>query len=329
MSTGIVRSCLCSFLTDSCYPVTERSKEAKQQVKEFIEAVTIESNQLVFDDFASKMIQAMERCFSSCSSTCRSKSVKREKIWTAFHRMRMTELAQTWLDLFEHGFPKLPSLAYQTINRMLFSDYLKCHLDLASTTNTVNLDLSVDEENILRYAAGFVPFKLLKKYEDKCSNSSDLSIIECLSSMAVNGEESDFLSYTTKWSLLIDRGGLFEINDSTFMFFKAIEVEVRTKLIAKFEGSDLGRNELIAEVASDDTVQFLWTIVSIDITDEEAAVKLLADVIGLWVTIRGFSIAGAWMEQYVRASKVAISKAKALRKELKKKETCTSNNLSQ
>ena len=139
--------------------------------------------------------------------------------------------------------------------------------------------------------------------------------------MAVNGE-SDFLSYTTKWSLLIDRGGLFEINDSTFMFFKAIEVEVRTKLIAKFEGSDLGRNELIAEVASDDTVQFLWTIVSIDITDEEAAVKLLADVIGLWVTIRDF-----WMEQCVRASKVAISKAKALRKELKKKETCTSNNL--
>ena len=55
----------------------------------------------------------------------------------------------------------------------------------------------------------------------------------------------------------------------------------------------MGRNELIAEVASDDTVQFLWTIVSIDITDEEAAVKLLADVIGLWVTIRGFSIAGA------------------------------------
>ena len=65
------------------------------------------------------------------------------------------------------------------------------------------------------------------------------------------------------------------------MFFKAIEVEVQTKLIAKFEGSDLGRNELIAEVPSDDTVQFLWTIVSIDITDEEAAVKLLADVIGL------------------------------------------------
>ena len=76
----------------------------------------------------------------------------------------VTELAQTWLDLFEHGFPKLPSLAYQTINRMLFSDYLKCHLDLASTTNTVNLDLSVDEENILRYAAGFVPFKLKRDH---------------------------------------------------------------------------------------------------------------------------------------------------------------------
>lgn len=41
--------------------------------------------------------------------------------------------------------------------------------------------------------------------------------------MAINGDESDLLVYTTKWTLLVNIGGLFEINDSTYMLFKEIE----------------------------------------------------------------------------------------------------------
>ena len=57
---------------------------------------------------------------------------------------------------------------------------------------------------------------------------------------------------------------------------------------------------------------------------EEQAVKLLKEIIGLWVTIRGFSIAGTWMEQYMHANKNVSSKSKGLRKELKR--TSTSNS---
>ena len=58
------------------------------------------------------------------------------------------------------------------------------------------------------------------------------------------------------------------------------------------------------------------------IDGEEQAVKLLKEIIGLWVTIRGFSIAGTWMEQYLHATK-GTSKTKGLRKELKRKSVTT------
>ena len=79
--------------------------------------------------------------------------------------------------------------------------------------------LSAYEKNILRYAARYVPFKLLKQYEGSLYPES-VSMIECLSAMAINGDESNFLEYTTKWIGIVNRGELFEINDTTYMFFK-------------------------------------------------------------------------------------------------------------
>ena len=57
--------------------------------------------------------------------------------------------------------------------------------------------------------------------------------------MAVNGEESSLLEYTTKWTGLVNRGGLFEINDTTYMLFKEIELMVGKYLFIAFEKSTL------------------------------------------------------------------------------------------
>ena len=43
-----------------------------------------------------------------------------------------------------------------------------------------------------------MPFKLLRKYE-RSKVAEAIDIIECLSSMAINGEESDEIEYTSKW----------------------------------------------------------------------------------------------------------------------------------
>ena len=59
------------------------------------------------------------------------------------------------------------------------------------------------------------------------------------------------------------------------------------------------------------------SIISIDIEDEEANSELLQHIVQLWVTIRGFSISKAWMENYKCAVK-CTAKSKCLQKDLKK-----------
>ena len=69
-------------------------------------------------------------------------------------------------------------------------------------------------------------------------------------------------------------------------------------------------------MASDDNVQFYWAMLSVDIENEDHAIELLKEIIGLWVTMRGFSIAGCWLEQYKQATKTNAQKG--LRRELKR-----------
>ena len=60
-------------------------------------------------------------------------------------------------------------------------------------------------------------------------------------------------------------------------------------------------------------------MLSIDIEEEEHNSELLRHIIQLWLTIRGFSISNAWMENYKCAVKSVTAKSKSLRKNLKKK----------
>ena len=118
--------------------------------------------------------------------------------------------------------------------------------------------------------------------------------------MAVNGEESTLMEYTRKWCLLVDSGGLFEVNDTAYSLFLVIELRVRKQLMITFNrGSSLDeedqRQTITRAVAADEDIQFYWTLLSVDITDEIKATTLLSEMIGLWVTIRGFSIAKAWL----------------------------------
>ena len=140
-------------------------------------------------------------------------------------------------------------------------------------------------------------------------------IIECLSTMAVTGYESDCLEYTTQWIACVNRGGLDEINDSTYTLFTEIEVRVRKHLYVAFNRlttEENLRDAIIDSVASDEDVQFYWTILSVDIENEEKATLVLKQIIGLWLTVRGFSIAGKWMDQYLQISKQSTSKNKTL-----------------
>ena len=282
MATGLVRSALCAVLTDGEYSdEAERSKKAKDEVSQFLKILNENEKCLEqFDIFASNLMDRVDKCLCSSSAiTCRSKSVKKEKIWSAFHRVRLGKIDKLWRDLFAFkDVPRLCPLVYQHVTEHLYADLIKIHfIDKLDTCCIEIPPLTTDEENILRYAAGYVPFKLLKQHE-KSSSVEAVHFVECLTGMAVNGEESDLMEYTRNWTCQVNLGGLFEINDTTYLLFKEIELNVRKHLFSTLQKTssdsvDGKRQRIISAVSNDDEVQFHWTLLSVDIESEEQAMK--------------------------------------------------------
>ena len=56
------------------------------------------------------------------------------------------------------------------------------------------------------------------------------------------------------------------------------------------------KQEIMDEVTSVTNIQFYWSIIFVDL-DEDVGQALLVEIAQLWLTVRGFSIAGALVEQ--------------------------------
>ena len=146
-----------------------------------------------------------------------------------------------------------------------------------------------------------------------------MQFVECLSSMAVVGNESSFYNYTKEWISLTDRGGHFHINNATYLFFKAVERETRLCLPHHLKSSPSTDNAIFKKIKDNEDVLFHWCMLCVDVQDCDAEDELLLAVIKLWVTIRGFSQTAEWMEQYKTATRHSSCKEKALRKSHPKK----------
>ena len=78
--------------------------------------------------------------------------------------------------------------------------------------------LSTDELNAMQYACGYVPHKLLKRYESR-RGVKVRRFVDCLGNMAVVCEDSDpdLLAYTRLWIDRVNRGSLFPKSTGTFI----------------------------------------------------------------------------------------------------------------
>ena len=76
-----------------------------------------------------------------------------------------------------------------------------------------------EEENAVRYASGFVRIRLMKKYK-KINNIKAAQFVDCLSHMALSSsnedEESSYYEYMKTWIDIVNRGGLFCVNEKFF-----------------------------------------------------------------------------------------------------------------
>ena len=124
------------------------------------------------------------------------------------------------------------------------------------------------------------------------------------------------------WTSLVNRGGLFELDDTTYLLFKSIELKTQDILPHHLKKLDttVTKEDIIQAIKTDENVQIIWNLLSIDISDDDDAQELLQRIVEMWVTVRGFSMTSFWIEQYKQANHVALKAKKALRKTLKKKD---------
>ena len=110
---------------------------------------------------------------------------------------------------------------------------------------------------------------MLKKF-DKKKGRKYSEFVCCLGEMSVAGEGSTVLEYTEKWINLVNRGGLFPLNDNTFSFFVQVERRVQALLPGHVlstlsDDKESFRQDVIDKVVGDEEVQFYWTILSQEI----------------------------------------------------------------
>lgn len=119
---------------------------------------------------------------------------------------------------------------------------------------------------------------------------------------------------TEEWTDLVDRGGLTHVDDMLFDMFVAMEMEIRRHIGTSSETSSM-RDRAIHGILNNDDVKFYWSMVaSGDWAETEST--LLRMIVNHWVTIRGFSYTGAFMERYKQKNKKTVQKSKGLRKKL-------------
>ena len=213
----------------------------------------------------------------------------------------------------------------------LTNENLLCRMVKARCASTPQLEetssppsLTAVEENIIRYVAGFVGMKLQNRYLSQDGEKA-AEFVECLEYMSVQGRESSCIDYTREWIDKVNRGGLFCVSDEAYNLVVSIEISIQCALTKHLKSSHTltmteskSRKEGIidAAVKNEDVLSYFSTF-AVDISSNQDGLELLHNIVEMWLTIHGYAITKAWMEEY-KSLNQTTTKKRSHRKELKK-----------
>jgi len=304
---------------DSFKIKSPEATEAKDMAKKLLEWCLVPDNNVTFTTFVVELAEDLRQAMRPCRKT----SCNREKLWRNFFLLRSSDdFRKKWIKFLECAKVVATPHLYQHVTDVIFRRYITEHVTESASASATKLDpapaLTQREGNALRYAAGYVCRHIRNKIE-RSNHKFKEEIVLCLMALTKDSpEDGTEHTYSEEWILLIDRGGLWHIKETTFSLFIAIEEEVRECLKMLLGHPDTNpsagkREEIITKVIAGDDVQFYWLITTADFEIEEAAVHaaLLEEIVRLYVTMRGFSYSSFWVEKYKQSTKKAHSGQKA------------------
>ena len=183
---------------------SERGKRQNQEVKQLKDVIRAQENSEIYTDFCKDPLDEISGCVAAPTAPV---DLRQEKSYKLFYQKRISHLPKLWNDLHQClRLVKPDPIWTQTVNRLLFNQALVTAIQQDGKQQTSQLpstesqsQLGADEENIIRYMAGYIPFKLIKTYKKRKSEEA-ACVVDCLSAMAQPGPESDFYTYTQEWT---------------------------------------------------------------------------------------------------------------------------------
>lgn len=120
----------------------------------------------------------------------------------------------------------LPVGFYQYVTHEVFKELIKQEFPVSIEETETSLNpLTPEEEKALWYVAGYV----YRKVHDKLQNDTSVEKISMTNSLK-EMTTGDIDNASDNWLKLVDRGGLWHINDKVFAVFTIMEEHIRQHL---------------------------------------------------------------------------------------------------
>ena len=300
------------MLDDDGFTISPSAVQAQRTAKSMLIWCSDPTNKQTLDAFSHMLKSRLDVAIADGAGSVHSRC----KMWGKYHTIRTNkDYHSLWSTFVKELQLDASPIFYQHVTERLFHHLIKIHFPAGETSTGSQLDnLSYEELNAVRYAAGYVCRSVYKKINAKSEADNE----ELLLSLEELLDDPDSVGDSTRdWTTLSSRGGLVQVTDDAFEVFRAIEEVVRGHF-QKDRAKEIsgGLKEVIcAEVVCDEEVRRKWDVVAEDMIDKVGR-ELLEMIVDLWVTIRGFSFAGAWVELYKQKTKKTLQRSMGLRKGL-------------
>ena len=204
----------------------------------------------------------------------------------------------------------------------------KRHVIETGTSNDCELKLDTLEENALRYVAGYISLAVKRRVDS--SNSTNIqAILACIDKWKSKENQDtrnthNFLEYTKKWTDTMNRGGLFTVNDSFYIFIRRIENIVRmffaNEFLHNYDGGSI-KSSLMKKLVLNKSILSGWAdlVIGQDFPDDVSSM-LFNKILEHYVNIRARAFVVAWLQVQKKKKRLSHSKKgeKGLRKGLQR-----------
>lgn len=193
---------------------------------------------------------------------------------------------------------------------------------------TSEFQLSESEQQTVRYVGGYIAFSLKKAVKNKTSPEGK-ALVELIKQWGNLDDDAtnidvSLLNYTKAWVDVVNRGGLFIINNNFYLFIEKIEKVCRTIINLNLLATYCGEDILLVLLKKMNNNMFLdeaWNHLTNSLSHPTLLDQLKQKIFQKWINIRAHAFVKSWTqiakENIIRKGGRNVEKAQpALRKSL-------------